>query len=96
MNERTDNQNLLAEVLAEASSADFRAEMLAETLRLARKSLDEARTASAHAEREEARITARRTRLEEAAGSRYLELQDRLSATKIGALTRWRSLPLGC
>jgi hypothetical protein len=37
MNERTDNQNLLAEVLAEASPADFRAAMLAETLRLARR-----------------------------------------------------------
>ena len=36
MNERTDNQNLLAEVLAEASPADFREAMLAETLRLAR------------------------------------------------------------
>jgi hypothetical protein len=36
MNEGTDNQNLLAEVLAEASPADFRAAMLAETLRLAR------------------------------------------------------------
>jgi hypothetical protein len=37
MNERTDNQNLLAEVLAEASPADFRAAMLAESLRLARR-----------------------------------------------------------
>jgi hypothetical protein len=37
MNERTDNQNLLAEVLAEASPPDFRAAMLAETLRLARR-----------------------------------------------------------
>jgi hypothetical protein len=37
MNGRTDNQNLLAEVLAEASPADFRAAMLAETLRLARR-----------------------------------------------------------
>jgi hypothetical protein len=37
MNERTDNQNLLAEVLAEASPPDFRAAMLAGTLRLARR-----------------------------------------------------------
>src|SRR5450631_4116512 len=37
MNERTDNQDLLAEVLAEASPADFREAMLAETLRLARR-----------------------------------------------------------
>jgi len=37
MNERTDNQNLLAEVLAEASPAGFRKAMLAETLRLARR-----------------------------------------------------------
>jgi hypothetical protein len=37
MNERTDNQNLLAEVIAEASPPDFRAAMLAETLRLARR-----------------------------------------------------------
>lgn len=37
MNERTDNQNLLAEVLAEASPPDFREAMLAETLRLARR-----------------------------------------------------------
>jgi hypothetical protein len=37
MNERTDNQELQAEVLAEASPADFRAAMLAETLRLARR-----------------------------------------------------------
>jgi len=37
MNERTDNQKLLAEVLAEASPPDFRAAMLAETLRLARR-----------------------------------------------------------
>ncbi len=37
-----------------------------ELLRLARKTLDEARTALANAEREEARIAARRTRLEEA------------------------------
>ena len=37
MNERTDNQELLAEVLAEASPADFREAMLAETLRLARR-----------------------------------------------------------
>jgi len=37
MNEQTDNQNLLAEVLAEASPPDFRAAMLAETLRLARR-----------------------------------------------------------
>jgi hypothetical protein len=36
MNERTDNQDLLAEVLAEASPADFREAMLAETLHLAR------------------------------------------------------------
>jgi hypothetical protein len=37
MNERTNNQELLAEVLAEASPADFREAMLAETLRLARR-----------------------------------------------------------
>jgi len=37
MNEQTDNQDLLAEVLAEASPADFREAMLAETLRLARR-----------------------------------------------------------
>ena len=37
MNERTDNQELLAEVLAEASPADFRAAMLAEMLRMARR-----------------------------------------------------------
>lgn len=37
MNKPTDNQNLLAEVLAEATPADFRATMLAETLRLARR-----------------------------------------------------------
>src|ERR1017187_8326351 len=37
MNERADNQELLAEVLAEASPADFREAMLAETLRLARR-----------------------------------------------------------
>src|ERR1035438_6180185 len=37
MNERTDNEELLAEMLAEASPADFRAAMLAETLRLARR-----------------------------------------------------------
>ena len=37
MNERTDNQDLLAEVLAEASPADFREAMLAETLRRARR-----------------------------------------------------------
>ena len=37
MNERIDNQELLAEVLAEASPADFREAMLAETLRLARR-----------------------------------------------------------
>ena len=37
MNERTDNQELLAEVLAEASPADFREAMLVETLRLARR-----------------------------------------------------------
>jgi hypothetical protein len=37
MNHRADQENLLAEVLAEASPADFRAAMLAETLRLARR-----------------------------------------------------------
>jgi hypothetical protein len=37
MNKPTDNHNLLTEVLAEASPADFRAMMLAETLRLARR-----------------------------------------------------------
>ena len=37
MNERTDNQDLLAEVLAEVSPPDFREAMLAETLRLARR-----------------------------------------------------------
>lgn len=37
MNHRTDQENLLAEVLAEASPADFRAALLAETLRLARR-----------------------------------------------------------
>ncbi|HEX7617715.1 MAG TPA: hypothetical protein VF480_03240 [Verrucomicrobiae bacterium] len=37
MNNRTDQENLLAEVLAEASPADFRKAMLAETLRLARR-----------------------------------------------------------
>lgn len=37
MNRPTDNQDLLAEVLAEATPADFRAAMLAETLRLARR-----------------------------------------------------------
>jgi hypothetical protein len=37
MNRPTDKENLLAEVLAEASPADFRAAMLAETLRLARR-----------------------------------------------------------
>ena len=37
MNERTDNQDLLAEVLAEASPPEFREAMLAETLRLARR-----------------------------------------------------------
>ncbi len=37
MNGRTDNQKLLAEVLAEASPADFREAMLAETLHLARR-----------------------------------------------------------
>jgi hypothetical protein len=37
MNEQTDNQNLLAEVLAEASPPDFREAMLAETLRFARR-----------------------------------------------------------
>ena len=37
MNEQTDKQDLLAEVLAEASPADFREAMLAETLRLARR-----------------------------------------------------------
>ena len=37
MNLRPDNQNLLNEVLAEASSADFRAALLDRTLRLARR-----------------------------------------------------------
>jgi hypothetical protein len=37
MNNRTDQESLLAEVLAEASPTDFRAAMLAETLRLARR-----------------------------------------------------------
>jgi hypothetical protein len=37
MNHRTDPNCLLAEVLAEASPADFRAALLAETLRLARR-----------------------------------------------------------
>ena len=37
MNNRIDQDNLLAEVLAEASPADFRAAMLTETLRLARR-----------------------------------------------------------
>ena len=37
MNNRTDKDSLLAEVLAEASPSDFRAAMLAETLRLARR-----------------------------------------------------------
>jgi len=37
MNNRTDQDNLLAEVLAEASPPDFRAALLAETLRLARR-----------------------------------------------------------
>ena len=37
MNDRVDQDNLLAEVLAEASPADFRTAMLAETLRLARR-----------------------------------------------------------
>ena len=37
MNEQTENQDLLAEVLAEASPPDFREAMLAETLRLARR-----------------------------------------------------------
>jgi hypothetical protein len=37
MNNHADKENLLAEVLAEASPADFRAAMLAETLRLARR-----------------------------------------------------------
>ena len=37
MNHRTEQNNLLAEVLAEASSPDFREAMLAETLRLARR-----------------------------------------------------------
>jgi hypothetical protein len=37
MNNRVDQDNLLAEVLAEASPADFRAALLAETLRLARR-----------------------------------------------------------
>jgi multidrug efflux pump subunit AcrB len=37
MNNHTDKESLLAEVLAEASPADFRAAMLMETLRLARR-----------------------------------------------------------
>ena len=37
MNNRTDQQSLLAEVLAEASPPDFRAALLAETLRRARR-----------------------------------------------------------
>jgi hypothetical protein len=37
MNNRADQESLLSEVLAEASPADFRATMLAETLRLARR-----------------------------------------------------------
>lgn len=37
MNNRTDNESLLAEVLAEGSPSDFRPVMLAETLRLARR-----------------------------------------------------------
>ena len=37
MNHRAEQKNLLAEVLAEASPADFRAALLAETLRLARR-----------------------------------------------------------
>ena len=37
MNHRADQEKLLAEVLAEASPADFRAAMLAETLHLARR-----------------------------------------------------------
>ena len=37
MNHRAEQKNLLAEVLAEASPPDFRAAMLAETLRLARR-----------------------------------------------------------
>src|ERR1019366_8578403 len=37
MNNHADQESLLAEVLAEASPADFRAAMLAETLRLARR-----------------------------------------------------------
>jgi hypothetical protein len=37
MNHRTDPNRLLAEVLAEAAPADFRAALLAETLRLARR-----------------------------------------------------------
>ena len=37
MNNRADEKNLLTEVLAEASPADFRAALLAETLRLARR-----------------------------------------------------------
>ena len=37
MNNRTDQESLLAEVLAEASPTDFREAMLAETLRLARR-----------------------------------------------------------
>ncbi len=37
MNNRADQENLLAEVLAEALPMDFREAMLAETLRLARR-----------------------------------------------------------
>jgi hypothetical protein len=37
MNNRVDHDNLLAEILAEASPADFRAAMLAETLRMVRR-----------------------------------------------------------
>jgi hypothetical protein len=37
MNDHAEKESLLAEVLAEASPADFRATMLAETLRLARR-----------------------------------------------------------
>lgn len=37
MNRHTDKESLLAEVLAEASPAEFRAALLAETLRLARR-----------------------------------------------------------
>lgn len=37
MNNRADNENLLAEVLAEGSPSDFRPAMLAQTLRLARR-----------------------------------------------------------